>query len=187
MAIALNSPSWFALRRKLELDTQKLLTDRKLTGWKVIFEHSISRAGRCRHDEKTISYGVPFLLYASDAERANTVLHEVAHAITGAGHGHELTWKNNFLKLGGNGSVSSHYPDSIYTEANFTWLGTCPTCKDRTGMNNAPETVWGCAKCPKTVAVENRVYSWAFNGVAVAPHSVSPEYSSNFTKLAKEF
>jgi hypothetical protein len=186
VAISLNSPAWFALRRELELSTKRLLEERGLTGWTVVFESSISRGGRCHHDSKTIGYAVPFMLYASDEQRRNTMLHEVAHAVTGPGHGHDAAWKRLFLRLGGNGSALSEYPKEVFTHENFVWLSSCPTCKDVTGMKQAPQTVWGCAKCPKTVPVKQRILSWSKVTGPVAPEAVSNRYATEHAKLLEE-
>jgi hypothetical protein len=178
--IALNSPSWFAVRRELENETKRLLEEHGLTGWTVAFESTISRGGQCKHDKKVIGYGVPFMLYATKEQRMNTVLHEVAHATVGPGHGHNAVWKRQFKKLGGNGKAISEYPAEIYTFKNFAWLSSCPTCKAVTGAEQAPDTVWGCAKCPKTVPAKERLLVWSKVTGVVAPADISKPYATAY-------
>lgn len=187
MSTAQSSPQWLAIRASLTNATEKLLKAHNLEGWTVIFENVLSRAGQCHYGRKTISYSTPFMLHASAEDRMNTVYHEVAHAITGQGHGHDYVWRRLFVRLGGNGKASSEFPDNVFTPENFSWIGTCPTCKDKTGMNRAPQTVWGCARCPKSVATQFRVYDWAKRGVPMAPENISMKYATRFAKLAESF
>ena len=52
-------------------------------GWKL----APACGGVCRHVEKQITLSVTFCLKASKAEIEDTILHEIAHAIVGPGHG----------------------------------------------------------------------------------------------------
>lgn len=187
MTTSLSSPAWFAIRRELENATQELFAAHKLEGWKILFENVSSRAGQCNYTNKTISYGILFMLHADREQRMNTVLHEIAHAIAGAGHGHDAFWKRTFISLGGNGERSAERPASVYTTENYLWIGVCPTCGDVTGFKRAPQTVWGCVKCPKHSPVQGRIFEWKKNHVAVAPADISAKYAASYAELAEKF
>lgn len=186
MPITVNSPAWFAIRRELEQSTLKLLVEHGIAGWTVGFDNADSRAGQCNFTAQRISYSVLFMLTATKQERLNTMLHEVAHAITGPNHGHDADWESNFVALGGNGSAFAYASSESYTEDRYLWIGVCPTCGDRTGFHAAPEDVWGCYKCPKTVSVLNRVFDLRLRGEPKTPTEVGKKYATSYAKLVKE-
>jgi hypothetical protein len=126
------------------------------------------------------------MLTATKEERRNTVLHEVAHAVTGPNHGHGVEWEANFVALGGNGSAVAYGSSESYTEDRYLWIGVCPTCGDRTGFHSAPEDVWGCYKCPKTVPVLERVFELRENSVLKTPAEVGKKYAAGYAKLVAE-
>lgn len=147
----------------------------------------MTRAGRCVYGTKTISYGIPFMLRSGEKERTNTVLHEVAHALAGPGTGHSITWKRKFISLGGNGERLSYFPQDIYTHDNFLWIGTCPTCNDRTGMSRAPKSVWACATCPLELPTRQRIYSWKKYHVEMDPRDISKQYAETYGRISEKF
>lgn len=186
MPITVNSPAWFARRRELEQSTLKLLAEHGINGWVVSFDNAEGRAGRCNFTEQRISYSVLFMLTATPEERRNTVLHEVAHAVTGPNRGHGAEWEANFVALGGNGSAVAYASSESYTEDRYSWIGVCPTCGDRTGFHEAPEDVWGCMKCPKSTPVLGRVFELRENGVLMTPAEVGKKYATSHANLVAE-
>jgi len=72
----------------------------QLVGWKVEMNRRRRRVlGRCVYKTKTIELSVQFV-EANEVERVRqTVLHEIAHALT-PGHGHDQVWKAQARKLG---------------------------------------------------------------------------------------
>ena len=55
------------------------------TQWTFGFDLSTARAGVCRYRETRIDLSVSYCLRATRADIENTLLHEIAHAIVGAG------------------------------------------------------------------------------------------------------
>lgn len=186
MNAALMSPTWINIRSSVYRATEELLAAHNLEGWRVSFEDVVSRAGQCHYVTKTISYSMLFMLYSTPEARLNTIRHEVAHAITGRNNGHNKLWKQRFRSLGGNGAVSSPFPENFAIDA-FLWVGTCPTCKDVTGMERAPRIVWGCPKCPKSVALKERIYVWQKSGVLKHPSEVSKTYALRHSEIESKF
>ena len=64
------------------------------------FETATSRAGICRHDTRTITLQLIFMLRAPWDDIRDTFLHEVAHAIVGPGHGHDAAWQTVARRIG---------------------------------------------------------------------------------------
>ena len=67
------------------------LTDK---GWRFEWDNAARRFGQCRYSTKTISMSRQLTAQRSEAAVRNTMLHEIAHALTpGARHGYELRMK----------------------------------------------------------------------------------------------
>jgi predicted SprT family Zn-dependent metalloprotease len=68
-------------------------------GWKFEF-HSKQRAmGTCKFSTKTICFSKHFIM--SDPEQVtDTLLHEIAHALVGEGHGHDEHWQRMAAYIG---------------------------------------------------------------------------------------
>lgn len=92
----------------------------KQRGWRLVLDNAKTRAGQTQYSTKTISLSRP-MTKARDAQTVrNTILHEIAHALT-PGHGHDRVWRAQHIALGGTGerctsgeSVKGRYE------------GTCP-------------------------------------------------------------
>ncbi len=71
-------------------------------GWRFQFDHAKRRAGQCRYDTKTISISKYFTEEALASEIIDTILHEIAHALTPK-RGHDRVWQQVALSIGCNG------------------------------------------------------------------------------------
>lgn len=71
-----------------------------LQGWKFEFDHAVRRYGSCSHKKKCITLSEPLTLLNDYADINDTVLHEIAHALVGSGHGHDAVWKDKCVELG---------------------------------------------------------------------------------------
>jgi predicted SprT family Zn-dependent metalloprotease len=72
-------------------------------GWKVAWDNGKRRAGACHYGTRTISLSRHILPTAPDAEVRETILHEVAHALT-PGHNHDGVWRAKLIEMGGTGA-----------------------------------------------------------------------------------
>ena len=73
-------------------------------GWGYEFDVSKSRAGQCRYRTKTIGLSRYYVNHKSitDNQVKNTILHEIAHALT-KGHNHDEVWRQKALEIGCDG------------------------------------------------------------------------------------
>ena len=63
-------------------------------GWTFGWDRARRRLGACHHDKRLISLLVPLTIHDTDDARVrNTILHEIAHALVGAEHGHDYVWR----------------------------------------------------------------------------------------------
>jgi predicted SprT family Zn-dependent metalloprotease len=109
-------------------EARVLMARHNLTGWGFQFDHSNKRAGSCRFDTKVITLSVQFAQRARREEVADTVLHEIAHALVGQAHGHDETWRRTALEIGCSGrrchDVRFSAPRYIVHCVNGCWLET---------------------------------------------------------------
>jgi len=118
--------------------------DGKLGGWSFDYDNAVRRLGCCHHSDKAISLSWKLTqLEADDTRITNTILHEIAHALVGAGKGHGRVWKSKFISLGGNGARCS--ATSAKVEPKF--IATCPVCGAVARRFKAPKRQTSCGNC----------------------------------------
>ena len=88
--------------------------------WTFGFDLSTVRAGVCRYRDTRIDLSVSYCLRATRAEIENTLLHEIAHAIAGAKHGHDAVWQAKAREIG---CTAERCHDVTHTVAR--WVGEC--------------------------------------------------------------
>lgn len=101
----------------------KLMAKHGLTGWTLKWDRAAKRAGQCNYTNCEISLSAPLMSLWPVEHAQNTILHEIAHALT-PGHGHDNIWRAKFIAIGGNGKV--HWGSDGETQAPLKWEGTCP-------------------------------------------------------------
>ncbi|AVO22476.1 SprT-like protease [Mycobacterium phage KittenMittens] len=102
--------------------TQDLLHEHGLKGWAFKFDNAKRRAGQCSYSARTISLSRHLLAQRSYEDTLNTITHEVAHALVGAGHGHDQVWARKHRELGGDGRRCFEMEG---IDPTAPWVGTC--------------------------------------------------------------
>jgi hypothetical protein len=126
-----------------------------LQSWTFKFDRARTRAGQCVYGPRVISLSTWLLERRSYDESLNTITHEIAHALVGVRHDHDLVWRKQHIALGGDGARCFQF--NSYADA--PWIGTCAHGKE-SGMFRRPKNLhgWRC-KCPQgssPVVWENR-------------------------------
>lgn len=99
--------------------------DRKVViEWSFEFNRAKQRFGVCKSGEKVISLSAPIVKLNDDHQVEQCLLHEIAHALAGPGHGHDKVWRAIATSIGDDGK-RCYDGDAVVTPKG-NYIGTCP-------------------------------------------------------------
>lgn len=124
-----------------------------LLRWKVTFNNRKGSFGLCSYSKREIQLSNMLIPFMSDKAIKDTILHEIAHALT-AGHGHDYVWRIKFIELGGNGErigsidkFKNGKEDEIqFRKVTSKYTLTCPTCGRTSYANRMPKRDCSCSE-----------------------------------------
>lgn len=125
------------------------------SSWTFAFDSAKRRAGLCDYSRKRISVSRYLAARYDDDTNHQTLLHEVAHALAGAGAGHGPRWKAVARELGYVGGTTHH--GETATEL-ARWIGVCPSGHVAYRHRKATRPT-SCAKCAR-VFDERYLFTW---------------------------
>jgi predicted SprT family Zn-dependent metalloprotease len=137
-----------------------LMNEHGLGHWAFQFDRSVRRFGVCRFGTQTISMSQRLVELNEEARVRNTILHEIAHALVGPGHGHNHVWRNKARSIGCDGRTCVDSKTVALPEA--PWVGTCPGCRKTTTRHRltAKGRQLACARCCRGRWNPAYVYVW---------------------------
>lgn len=113
-------------------------------GWTVRLVKATSFMGRCVHNDKEIHLSLSYTFSRDEAGVRNTILHEIAHALVGAGHGHDSVWYRKARELGCSGErcteITQGRPEKRY-------LSICSVHGVVTQHMKMPRIKYSCPQC----------------------------------------
>lgn len=113
-------------------DAQKLLGDTMRAhgllarGWTQKFDNGTKRFGCCDYTEKRITLSRHLVGINPEHIVANTILHEIAHALVGPGHGHGEVWSRTAREIGCSGNRCWTPGQNGAKALAPKWVGFCP-------------------------------------------------------------
>lgn len=135
---------------------EQLMAEHGLNDWALEFDRARQRAGECRRRKRVISLSEPLMLLWTPEQRRDTILHEIAHALTKGGHGAE--WQAMCRKIGANPART--WGHNGEQEIKGQWLGTCPAGHTIRRQRITRTARWGsCGECSPNFSAANR-YTW---------------------------
>lgn len=154
-----------------------LMTEHGLARWRFVFDNAKTRAGVCRPGRREIGLSRAITALHSEAEVRDTVLHEIAHALVGAEHGHDAVWRAKAREIGCTGErcvpLTAARPPA-------PWVGTCPAGHS-VSRHRRPTRVMTCAQCSRTFDPRHLI-EWRLHGAAVPMH---PSYARELERLRR--
>jgi predicted SprT family Zn-dependent metalloprotease len=138
---------------------RQLLDTHGLTDWEFGFNTNLRRAGVCFYPQQGEPGRIELSLHFAEhnqEEVRDTILHEIAHALVGPGHGHDAVWRAKCLAIGAKPEACCG--DGIAMPKG-RWRANCPGCDAEFDRHRRPETSggWFCRACgPKAGALRWR-------------------------------
>ena len=102
---------------KIETMARDLMGYYGLNDWRFTFDNAKKRHGQCRYSQKIISfskYGIKLPMESI----LDTILHEIAHALTGYQAGHGEVWRQKAISIGCNGNRTES--ENLIVQAKYT-------------------------------------------------------------------
>jgi predicted SprT family Zn-dependent metalloprotease len=133
----------------MELDrayrlARELMDWHGLQEWDLLFDYAVSRFGQCSYSQKRIALSKALVELNCEAEVKDTVLHEIAHALTpNAGHGQE--WKKVARSIGCSGERCYSISSVIMPKGKYKTM--CPNCKKERVCFRKPKRGLACGNC----------------------------------------
>ena len=124
----------------------ELMEKHNLSDWRFEFDTAKRRFGVCRHRLKVIGLSKELILLNSVEQVKNTILHEIAHALTPR-HKHDDVWRAKAIEIGsdGNRCYSSQEVETI--KGNYQ--AVCPICGHIHYKFRQIRVKYSCSVCAK--------------------------------------
>lgn len=136
----------------LKMEAERLLKVYGLfdKGWRFDWDKATSRGGVCNHRTRRITLSKAiFLQEVNQHNFSNVMLHEIAHALVGPGHGHDAVWKRKAREIGCDG-LRCHSMETVKKQGRYAGSCGCGTDvhnKHRMTFRNGEVPKYRCNTC----------------------------------------
>lgn len=124
------------------------------------FDRAKLRFGRCSYGNKVISLSKTLVELNTESEVKNTLLHEIAHALTRGCH-HNRIWKKKAIEIGCDGE-RCYIADCVVCPK-LKYTGYCESCGFTAQFSKMPKRRKSCFHCSKGRFNENFLIKYRLN------------------------
>lgn len=116
-------------------------------GWRFQFDRAVRRFGVCKHRSRIIGLSTALTQLNDESHVRNTILHEIAHALVGPGHGHDFVWKQKAREIGCDGNRC--YDGNVVEKPKGKYEAKCQSCGKVYVRHKLPKKgqTHSCGKC----------------------------------------
>jgi len=124
-----------------------LLEQHGLADWQFELNNAKRRFGFCRHSAKLISTSKHLAEVNEEPVIQKHLLHEIAHALVGIGHGHDYAWRRKAIEIGDDGArcYTAEEQGGDVKTVDAPYQAICPKCgkifkkfrRPRSGLRHA--------------------------------------------------
>ena len=129
-----------------------------LNDWTWKYNRATSGQCSCRYSVKLLKFCKSYVALNELHIVLDTILHEIAHALVGAGHGHGHVWASKCLEIGCRPD-RFHRAEAI--QAPPKWQYHCPECSNQ-GQYRCRNTHLYCGRCYRQTKKVNMLV-WTLN------------------------
>jgi predicted SprT family Zn-dependent metalloprotease len=130
-------------------------------GWRFGFDTAKRRFGCCNYSYKEITLSRALVLVNDEDAVKNTILHEIAHAMVGRGHGHNSVWKRMAIAIGCDGKRCYTTKNTSVPESKY--IAVCNTCGHTHRRHRASTRTTACGICCKGTFQSQYVLTFKLN------------------------
>ena len=130
-------------------------------GWSFRFDRAKRRFGCCFYSRKEITLSLELVKLNSEDEIRNTILHEIAHALVGKGHGHNWVWKMKAKEIGC--TAERCYSSDKVNCVKGKYVAVCVGCGKEHYKHRKPRRTSSCGKCSGGSYNEKYKLNWKIN------------------------
>lgn len=124
--------------------------------WYFEFDNAKRRFGACKHREKAITLSKHLVELNDVVKVKDVILHEIAHALVGIGHGHDAVWKAKAIEIGCDGK-RCYGDETIKPKGDYS--ATCINCGNTYTKYKKPRVNYWC-KCDKKKYNTKSILVW---------------------------
>lgn len=131
-------------------DTARVaMDDHGLDDWSFGWDRAVRRNGQCDLRSMTITMSKHLTSVATDDEAMQTLLHEIAHALVGPGHGHDRVWLAMARAIGYRGQRCSSRAEYDKVAAAAPYVDECPNghTSPRWRKRSSTARATSCGRC----------------------------------------
>lgn len=131
--------------REARRNADNSLLEHGLNDWVCGLNNNKRRLGVCKFRKKRIELSRYFITANDEDTVRDVILHEIAHALVGQGHGHDSVWKAKAASIG----CETKCQKEVTINAPCKYKLVCPNCGREVPVYRERKRIPACGICCK--------------------------------------